>query len=483
VFILADENVLSQDEREKDVISGSDWKKLEEKEKKKKGFISKVLNKTKKAEKKEEKVELAKTQLTSEQMLNEFYSLNNKFDQLLIKLEKQSGKIELVEEEKATLAQRFSELASQVGELRSVIVTRERSFDKIESEFDVMKSTVASVNPKNIQDSFVKLEMRFVKIESSIEKLNMKFGDFSKKLSSYDLNMEKIKSFDNLFEVLENIENQVSVITDAKKYVDRKVTKVESIFSELSKNSKLISTHESRIKETEEIVQDNSKKLDGLSIKLKVTALKDDLNKVQSDLSVLKKEVFNNDLSSFLNFKKKDNLDLDSSDYQSKIDLDSKTTNDSKNNLVSQDITPSKASSTPKDNLVNQDVTSSKPPSVSNDNLVGQDVKSSKSSSDLERVSDFLKSNLSSKNVSPRENTDDLPKFTSSKEDKKEEHNPKNGNNTQIKLIDKNSEDKKFHPIIDFINKQKSKGMADETIKKMLLNKGWKENILLKFLS
>lgn len=295
---------MSEAQREGNAITQEEFQKLEKQESGKKGLFSRIVSKgkgdTSEPPKKASPPKAPQRSLNDNELTDELYGLNEKFDKLMVDVEKQAGKLEMYEEEKASLAQRISDLASQLGELRSVIVSRERSFDKIESDFAKIQEEVNSISPKSIQKNFEVFESKQIKTESEIEKLNIQLKKVEETVSGFEATMKRIKSYDNLFKMLDKIGHKVSEITATKGYIDRMTAKTESIFSELSEKTQILDSQEERLKANETLIHDMAKDLDKIGLLVKDGARREDVTKMKKELEVVKKDVFKKDMEGFM---------------------------------------------------------------------------------------------------------------------------------------------------------------------------------------
>ncbi len=67
-----------------------------------------------------------------------------KLHNLILKLEKIDGKIDIIDRFRNDMNERVTQLAEEIGELRSLSMERERSFDTIKTDFEKNKISVTS---------------------------------------------------------------------------------------------------------------------------------------------------------------------------------------------------------------------------------------------------------------------------------------------------------------------------------------------------
>ncbi len=235
-------------------------------------------------------------QLSSEELMNEFYSLNSKFDKLHTSISNLTGRFDLEQENREAMSEKLADFSSQIGELRSIVVSRERFYDQIESDFQDLKDQVAQISPDSIQSKFQEIDGWLVKQDAIVDKTTNRVGEIEDKLKRFDETIQKIRSFDNLFDTLQELNEKVRVFNDIKNDIERSSVKIESIYSDLNEKSRAIGTHEDRLSGAEKTLADISKSLDKINKSLKNTAPKKDVDTIKTSLDVVKKGILKKDL-------------------------------------------------------------------------------------------------------------------------------------------------------------------------------------------
>jgi chromosome segregation ATPase len=239
--------------------------------------------------------------INQQEMLNEFYSLNARFDKVVTEISQLKGKIEMEEESRSAIGDRISDITSQIGELRSIVVSREKFFDKMEADFLKIKEDVSAINPQDIQNQFEKLEGRFVKDEVKIDKNDNRLMNIDETLRNYQEMMGKIKGFDNLFDMLQNLDKKINYIEQVNSKSERMNAKIESIFSEINDKASSIGTHEDRLNSMEKNLSQVGSRVDKVMGDFKKTATKDDIKSLSQKFNVMKERLYKKEVVSFIN--------------------------------------------------------------------------------------------------------------------------------------------------------------------------------------
>ncbi|MDI6826527.1 MAG: hypothetical protein QMD36_05090 [Candidatus Aenigmarchaeota archaeon] len=186
---------------------------------------------------------------------------------LLLRMEKIDGKLEILDRSRDDMTERIMQLAGEIGELRTMIMERERSFDEIKSDFEKVKDTVSGLEPIRIKRDFERRKMEILENKAKIEQLETlvkALGEESKKFREL---MEKIKSFENIINISYDIDRKVSEINEIKDYASKVGSKVESIFSELNAKVSELESQREKIEKLDELTVEITKMLDEISVR------------------------------------------------------------------------------------------------------------------------------------------------------------------------------------------------------------------------
>ncbi|MFH1978145.1 MAG: hypothetical protein ABIJ92_02370 [Candidatus Aenigmatarchaeota archaeon] len=249
---------------EENVISQEEFKDLEKEEKKKKfGLFSK----------KDEDVEQKKESPRS-----------GNLDELLFKVEKLEGKLESLDSQRAAGDERLSRLAEEIGELRSALLERERTFNKIESGYSKMKDIIDEVKPEKVIKGLEQINEIILKDQAKLESLELKTNKITEDSKSLRDILAKIRSFENIISVFDEMQKKLNEIESDKKYMAREAGKVESMFSESNKTLKEFRKYKEQIELNKDMLNEIMKSVDLIEIKLDKTANKDDLTDIDDRL-------------------------------------------------------------------------------------------------------------------------------------------------------------------------------------------------------
>ncbi|MCX6821326.1 MAG: hypothetical protein NTW30_00960, partial [Candidatus Aenigmarchaeota archaeon] len=210
------EEVIEEEKSFKE-IENEQEEKLEESEKIKKKEEEKELKEkygvTKEIPKREIEEEYIETTKKTKELSEE-----TDISELLLRLEKIDGKLEIFDNSKNEVSERTTQLAEEIGELRSMIMERERSFTKIESDFEKVKETVSGLEPARIKSAFEKRKMEILENKAKTEELEALVRALGEDVKKFRTTLEKIKSFENIADLSFDMDRKVAEVREVKDY-------------------------------------------------------------------------------------------------------------------------------------------------------------------------------------------------------------------------------------------------------------------------
>ncbi len=259
---------VTEEEKSFKEIEKEQEEKLEESEKIKKKEEEKELKEKYGVTKEIPKREIEEEYVETPRKMKEEFGGEADISELLLRLEKIDGKLEIFDSSRNESSERITQLAEEIGELRSMIMERERSFTKIETDFENVKETVSGLEPMRIKSAFEKRKMEILENRAKIEELEALVRALSEDVKKFRGLLEKIKSFENIVDLSFDMDKKISEIRDVKDYADKIAAKVEGIFSELNAKVSQLEGQREKVEKLDELTIEMTKMLDEVSVKL-----------------------------------------------------------------------------------------------------------------------------------------------------------------------------------------------------------------------
>lgn len=170
-------------------------------------------------------------------------------------------------------AERFTRLNEQIGELRAMIMDRDRDSKMVEAKATQAIDLVQSVQPDKLMIDLKKVDNKVEMLKSTIESNELIIGNT---LSDLKDMRQKINSIKGLDESLKLSEEVKQVWLDNKK-IDANITKhsskVETIYADMWKKFSDFEKLSSIVKDTDKAVKQLAAEFD--SVKIKISSLSD----------------------------------------------------------------------------------------------------------------------------------------------------------------------------------------------------------------
>jgi DNA repair exonuclease SbcCD ATPase subunit len=204
---------------------------------------------------------------------------------VLIRTEKLEAKLETINANITGTQDRISRLSEEIGELRAMIIEREKKFTDIETEFEKIKGEVSVIRPQTISKNIESFETRLTKIDAQIEKNGLFITKLSEEIKEFRTRLKSIQSLENVAEVMKKVQEKAADVEQSKRHATRMAAKAEKMFLELDKRLPELEKSMDRIAQMEEVNKDLIKITDELSIKLKTAIHREDLEKVDLEIA------------------------------------------------------------------------------------------------------------------------------------------------------------------------------------------------------
>jgi len=199
------------------------------------------------------------------------------YENLVAEIEKIQGRLDVVNELKNQLTETTRTFSEEIGELRTMILDREKSFSKIEIGFEKINEIVKDIEPQTIRKNFEKKEQKILELEARIEKLERFSKEIIKQTEKVREVIEKVKSFENLVSVAERVKKYLRQAEETKNYADRIAGKVETMFEDM--NNKVIDLDEksAKLEDIDSLLKELVPTVDKLQIEVSNKADKEDV--------------------------------------------------------------------------------------------------------------------------------------------------------------------------------------------------------------
>jgi DNA repair exonuclease SbcCD ATPase subunit len=195
-------------------------------------------------------------------------------------VERLKASVEAFAEIRKSFTERFTRTSEQIGELRSMILERDRTIQTLELKAVKAADLVESIKPDKFM---VELEKQNVKIEAL--KANLEGNE-----AIVDRVMEELKEIRRKIDFFRGVEEIINLSEEVKKEliaikkiegtINIQTDKVQTIYSEMRKKMQNLDTFNSQLQETRVNIDQSAKDIDTIRTKLPNFAEKSEVDKI-----------------------------------------------------------------------------------------------------------------------------------------------------------------------------------------------------------
>jgi len=200
--------------------------------------------------------------------------------------------VEALGEVRKSFTERFSRTSEQIGELRSMILERDKSIQEIELKAVKAYDLVESVHPEKISTMVQKEGAKIEALKANLEGNEAIMSRVMEELKDTRRKIEFFRGIEEIIKLSEEVKKELIEIKKVESKVNINTDKVETIYAEMRKKFQDIDAFDSEMKEMKVAVEQNTKdtgflkdKVGGLAEKAELERL---IAKVQRYVDALK---------------------------------------------------------------------------------------------------------------------------------------------------------------------------------------------------
>ncbi|MBN2042303.1 MAG: hypothetical protein JW754_00690 [Candidatus Aenigmarchaeota archaeon] len=214
-----------------------------------------------------------------------------KLEELVIRLDKLEGKTEMFEQFKEATFDRVSQLSEGIGDLRRMILDREKLITEMQVSTEKMQEIVKDFDPKTIKKQAEKNKLEMQTIEAKMEKGQESARVMNDKISELQKILSNIRNIENFVKETKKIGEKIDVINNAKRDIDRIGSKVETMFSDINEKMIRMKSLTNTIQKADDLSSELVKEFDRFKVMFDENAIKrNDLDQFKTDIEEKIKE-------------------------------------------------------------------------------------------------------------------------------------------------------------------------------------------------
>ncbi len=212
--------------------------------------------------------------------------------QLSVQVEKLGASMEAFAEVRKSFTERFNRTSEQIGELRAMILDRDKSIQTIELKAIKAADLVETVQPEKIMTDVQKQEAKIEALKANLEGNESIMGRVMDELKEVKKKVEFFRGIEEIVKLSEETKDELIEIKKIESRIAINTDKVDTIYAEIRKKFQQVEVFDSQLQELKAQGEQNEKDVQFLKDKAVGLASKDDLdkliNKVQRYVEALK---------------------------------------------------------------------------------------------------------------------------------------------------------------------------------------------------
>jgi uncharacterized coiled-coil DUF342 family protein len=219
-------------------------------------------------------------------------SNNPEIMKLSSEITKINAGVEAFGEVRKSFSESFSRLNEQIGELRSMILERDKSIQEIELKAVKAYDLVDSVHPEKISATVQKEDAKIEALKANLEGNEAIMNRVMEEMREIRKKINFFRGIEEVVKLSEEIKKELIEIKKVESMVNVKVDKIDTIYSEMRTKFQDVDAFDSSLKEMKVSVEQNSKDVGFLKDRIGELAEKTEIdklvNKVQRYVDALK---------------------------------------------------------------------------------------------------------------------------------------------------------------------------------------------------
>ena len=212
--------------------------------------------------------------------------------QMSVQIEKLNASVEAFAEVRKSFGERFNRVSEQIGELRAMILDRDKSIQNIELKAIKASDLVETVQPEKIMTDVQKQEAKIEALKANLEGNESIMGRVMDELKEVKKKVEFFRGVEEIVKLSEETKSELIEIKKNKSKIAINTDKVETIYAEIRKKFQQIELFNSQLQELKAQGEQNQKDVQNIKDKIIDLATKNELekliNKVQRYVDALK---------------------------------------------------------------------------------------------------------------------------------------------------------------------------------------------------
>jgi chromosome segregation ATPase len=199
---------------------------------------------------------------------------------LSVKLEKLTASVEAFTEVRKSFTERFNHTSEQIGELRAMILDRDKSIQEVELKAVKAHDLVDTVQPEKMMTQIQKADAKIEALKANIEGIDAIISRVMDELKEVKRKVEFFRGIEEIVKLSEETKKDLIEMKKVESKMGIHADKIETIYAEMKNRFQKIDVLDSTLQESKAQSEQAEKDVQTIKDKLVSYASKSDLEKV-----------------------------------------------------------------------------------------------------------------------------------------------------------------------------------------------------------
>ncbi len=224
----------------------------------------------------EKKIEIAPVKVSSEASVD--------IIKLKTEIEKLKAGSEAFKEVRSSFSERFTRTSEQIGELRSMILERDRTIQEVELKAVKSSDLVSSVQPEKLMTEVQKQEVKIEALKANLEGNESIMNRIMEELRETRKKVEFFRGVEEIIKLSEEVKSELIEIKKVEGRINTQTDKVQTIYAEMRTRIQDLDTFKAQTMDAKASIEQNAKDVEFIKNKITNLAEKSELDKLVAKL-------------------------------------------------------------------------------------------------------------------------------------------------------------------------------------------------------
>lgn len=245
-------------------------------------FSKKKKEETQEEKKEEENTEEAEDENGEKKSKSEAEPTEANITKIAVEVDRLKASAEAFSEVRKSFSERFTRTSEQIGELRAMILDRDRTIQQVELKAIKAADLVETVQPEKLMIEIQKQQAKFEALKASLEGNESIMERIMSDLKEMRSKLTFFKGIEEIMKLSEEVKKDLMEMKKVEANMGVSLDKMQTMYSEVRKKYQSIDMFNEALQELKVQAEQHTKDIDHIKAKISNVAEKEDLDKAIS---------------------------------------------------------------------------------------------------------------------------------------------------------------------------------------------------------